>query len=502
MKLPDRSTTITIPPNSIAMPQLENQVDRLRNRLAPGTFSPVNQNGSFEFDRVIKSGYVLKRTQKTKVRHLHSILHASRPSAMWESGSNNGAQAWKTIYLVLRPHTLSIYKTEQEDKLRRKIYLSDLTAVTLLKDPKQKRQHVFGLFSPSRNFHFQANSPKEAQDWVDVIRKDARIDEEEEEMLLASPAIRRQSYVGVLASGALVGSPPGDVQMQQHQQQRVGSSGNVESSAAAERLASSSPEPPEPPATSRFGGAKHTTTAAATRRRSSYNMESSGLSGNELASHSDFSDNEMQHVVPGGGVSFESLAVQSPPSSSLQLPMGATVAAAATGPATTTATSAPGEASPDRPVMGNRNASQVSGLNVEQDPDRIVWQGWLWQQRSKGGVKQWKDMWAVLRPRNLILYKDESEYTAQFILPMSSIVNVVDLDPASKTKVHTLQIITEEKSHRLCAHGEEELVHCLGAFKSLIAKRRGLEAKHAAAAAAPISTPEPPLVAVASPTTA
>ena len=30
-------------------------------------YSPVNQNGSFEFDRVIKSGYVQKRTQKTKV---------------------------------------------------------------------------------------------------------------------------------------------------------------------------------------------------------------------------------------------------------------------------------------------------------------------------------------------------------------------------------------------------------------------------------------------------
>lgn len=31
-------------------------------------FSPVNTDGCFEFDRVIKSGYVEKRTQKTKVR--------------------------------------------------------------------------------------------------------------------------------------------------------------------------------------------------------------------------------------------------------------------------------------------------------------------------------------------------------------------------------------------------------------------------------------------------
>ncbi len=42
--------------------------ERLRRcQLTLDTFSPVNQNGSFEFDRVIKSGQVLKRTKKTKV---------------------------------------------------------------------------------------------------------------------------------------------------------------------------------------------------------------------------------------------------------------------------------------------------------------------------------------------------------------------------------------------------------------------------------------------------
>lgn len=32
------------------------------------TFSPVNQNGSFAFDRVLRSGEVQKRTKKTKVK--------------------------------------------------------------------------------------------------------------------------------------------------------------------------------------------------------------------------------------------------------------------------------------------------------------------------------------------------------------------------------------------------------------------------------------------------
>jgi hypothetical protein len=34
---------------------------------AMGIMSPVNQNGCFEFDRIIKAGNVVKRTRKTKV---------------------------------------------------------------------------------------------------------------------------------------------------------------------------------------------------------------------------------------------------------------------------------------------------------------------------------------------------------------------------------------------------------------------------------------------------
>jgi hypothetical protein len=67
-KMDRGGVNVTIPPPSIDIPhQSQSHADRFRNRLAQDTFSPVNQNGSFEFDRVIKSGYVQKRTQKTKV---------------------------------------------------------------------------------------------------------------------------------------------------------------------------------------------------------------------------------------------------------------------------------------------------------------------------------------------------------------------------------------------------------------------------------------------------
>lgn len=54
-------------PQAMTIPQVAGS--RILQPLVLDTYvSPVNQNGSFEFDRVIKTGYVQRRTQKTKVR--------------------------------------------------------------------------------------------------------------------------------------------------------------------------------------------------------------------------------------------------------------------------------------------------------------------------------------------------------------------------------------------------------------------------------------------------
>lgn len=71
--------------------------------------------------------------------------------------------------MVLRSNYLSIYKDKNEEKLRQKIDLADLTAVTSLKDPKNKRHNLFGLFTPSRNYHLEASSAKDAAEWVYVM---------------------------------------------------------------------------------------------------------------------------------------------------------------------------------------------------------------------------------------------------------------------------------------------------------------------------------------------
>lgn len=59
-------TILQIPPATVLPPP--SSASKIRNaHLNLDTFSPVNQNGSFEFDRVLKCGFVQKRTRKTKV---------------------------------------------------------------------------------------------------------------------------------------------------------------------------------------------------------------------------------------------------------------------------------------------------------------------------------------------------------------------------------------------------------------------------------------------------
>ncbi|PLB42046.1 PH domain-containing protein [Aspergillus candidus] len=125
------------------------------------TFSPVNENGSFEFDRVLKTGKILRR-----VKHKHAFR-----------------ASWKQAYLVLRPNLLSVYKDEEATRLRASITLSEVTAVAPVRSSRSSKQHVFGIFSPSKNYRFQASSEKEAQIWIESIRAETRVDEEEEAFL-------------------------------------------------------------------------------------------------------------------------------------------------------------------------------------------------------------------------------------------------------------------------------------------------------------------------------
>ena len=355
------------------------------------TFSPVNQNGSFEFDRVLKSGKVHRRVKKKG---------AWKPS-------------WKPAYLVLRPNLLSIYKNADETALHASITLSDVTAVAKVK--KTHTNHVFGLFSPAKNYHFQGLSERDTADWIERIGTEARVNLQED-LPLPSPSF--------------------------HHDQR--DQGYDSSSEGDELQRPGSPEAPQHD----ISNSKARSRAGTNQRRTSHLNE---YSGNEMmTSHSDFSD-----ALPSS------------------LPKSSHAAAPKPWNLTPIASRDTSGANL-RPALGTRNFSQMSDINnpsSQADPERVIRQGWLQVLKTSGGIRQWKTLWTVLRPKNLSFYKDDREYSAVKIVSMSSVINAAEIDPISRTKKFCFQVIVEDKTFRLAAEDEETLDRWVGALKSVLARR-------------------------------
>lgn len=339
-----------------------------------------------------------------------------------------------------------MYRDESESRLRNQIKLSEVTAVARQKDPKRKEKHVFGIFTPSRNYHFEAASDGDAQDWIEHISQEARIYEAEEEILLASPGGARSTYQGFERSI--------DTSIQPIDEQGV----SGQSSSDVDAL--------HPPLhTSSFPKGRSRGQSTLSGRQPSY-LEYSGTEGR--GSYSDLSE----AAGPTARLSALSLShTEGRPSTSSAMQ--------------SYSNSIYGSA-PNRPSMGARNASQLSVLGYgggdarvsmqrDQDPERIVYQGWILLLKSKRGVRQWKKIWMVLRPKGLALYKNEDEYRAVLILPFSEILEAVEINPLSKSKDQCMELICEERNYRFCARDEETLTKWLGSFKSLLSRRRAAE---------------------------
>ncbi|KAH8148352.1 uncharacterized protein LAJ45_07453 [Morchella importuna] len=386
----------TAPINAFSQREQPPQL-RMRTNTAP--IAGVDQDGAFHMDKVIKSGWLMKRNRKTK--------------------------NWKRRWFVLRGDRLQSYKDQKEYKIHRQVYLNELTAVAVLKDAK--KPNVFGLFSPSRNYHFQGESLKDTNEWVECIRSTAALADADDDLYLGSP-INAHDPTNPFSSPIAPMSP--DM-----------------------RLGSSSPE---------FG----TNSGAVKIRgmgRGGISSQTLEYSGAEVGSFSSMSD--------GARIS--------------QLSLGAGIDSGA-------------ETEPPHPGMV-RNESGFS-TDVMDGGGRVVWHGYLYCLKSKGGVRQWKKYWVVLRTINLAFYKTEEEYRAIKIIPLDSIVDAVEIDPVSKSKKHCMQVITEGKSFRFSAPNEEVLAKWLGAMKSTLSKRAiANTAGPLTGVTSPVIPPVPPMPAVGSP---
>lgn len=377
-----------VPPLASLHDPFAQQESYKSGQLTLDTFSPVNQHGCFEFDRVIKSGKVHQRVKRKG---------AWKPS-------------WKGVHLVLRPNLLSIYKDAEATELRASVTLSDITAVARVR--KTHTENVFGVFSQSKIHHFQGCSENDTTDWVSCIRMEARVDENDEMFFSSSQQGSHERKGKEIAKGQ-----------------------GYETSADE----SDQPSSPEVPQWSPKGQKGRSRPSFKSRQASHVH----DYSGNEaMTSYSDFSD--------------------SIPAPKLSLPK-------------TKRTNSSPVAGPLYSSLATRNASQMSGFEktLKDSPERILRQGYVYCLKTSraGNIKQWKRLWMVLRPISLTFYKDEQEYSAIKIMPMSSVINASDLDPLSRSKQFCWQIITEDKTYRFACEDEEGLTKWVGVVKSVVAKR-------------------------------
>ena len=299
---------------------------------------------------------------------------------------------------------------------------------------KAHTNHVFGVFSPSKNYHFQGISEADTEDWITHIRLESRTDEDDG-LGLTAPRFSNKN--------ADLSNTYESTDISADEMHRVPGSPEGHPAATQNRARAGS--------------------LLASRQRAHSTLQE--YSGNEqyTTSHSDFSDALSSSLPKHSSTSLSKQPVLTPIASSGHLTENLDAKATTTLPQ-------PASLSHSDPL-------------VSTDPERVVRQGHLQILKShKTGVKGWKSIWVVLRPRSLSFYKNGSEYAAVKILPMHTIVNAAEIDPISKSKNFCFQIITDDKTYRFCASDEEELDRWLGAMKSVLSKRN--EAEKVAAAKA------------------
>ncbi|KAJ3276651.1 hypothetical protein HDV01_004184 [Terramyces sp. JEL0728] len=86
---------------------------------------------------------------------------------------------------------------------------------------------------------------------------------------------------------------------------------------------------------------------------------------------------------------------------------------------------------------------------VSPETDTIACQGYLQKLKNIGGVKSWKKRWFVLRKGKLLYYKDQQEYEVRRILPLATVIDILDIDPIlnkHKGDQHCIKLVLAKRS--------------------------------------------------------
>lgn len=349
----------------------------------------------------------------------------------WLYKRAKATKKWSRRWFVLRADQLVYYKDESEYKVEGMISTADIMSVTMLAD--QKPNH-FALFTNNKNFHLQADNTPDAQAWVDVIRHTAN---EAAESILCSSFER-------LNTGSPLASNPEEFKREQ-----------VALAAKLSSPTTTSPPPPPgvtdgihfpksflPPTegggmvVSPGGGMYYDYSGTEDLGMSSCTSE-----GGLTSPPKPFQQPQLQHSTDT--TNNENLHLNIP-----HLP--------------------PNYNQRQRTNTDNNNEATTTSTEHEDGEEKIVKKGYIL--RLKKRYNQWRRQYVILTDQKMEFFKNEKNKTAVKELSVKDIIDVVEIDPLSRTKRFCMQLITDNKRMRFCAESEEDLTKWLASLKSVITK--------------------------------
>lgn len=117
---------------------------------------------------------------------------------------------------------------------------------------------------------------------------------------------------------------------------------------------------------------------------------------------------------------------------------------------------------------------RVTNLNlhdsIQDEGEYILEQGYLFKLRKR--YSQWRKFYFILSNKNLYVYKHRDDIShVHKVFPIDDIIDVIELDPLSKTKQWCFLIITPLKRMKFSASNENEMIKWLSVLKTLIKQR-------------------------------
>lgn len=122
----------------------------------------------------------------------------------------------------------------------------------------------------------------------------------------------------------------------------------------------------------------------------------------------------------------------------------------------------------DSPNFGepNNECEEIAGFSrLRVDDEYVVEHGYVWRLRKR--THQWRRVYVELTNRKINVSKSRLSSAPYKQISVGDIVDVIEIDQLSSTKVWCLMIILPSSRIRLCANSEDDLTSWLSAIKSL-----------------------------------